>query len=86
MTTLAEPTATCSNGTAGTIKVVAEDTLIIIAKEKLGITLPSLLAVNPQVKNPDLIKVGDVLNVPVCGGKDGTAMTRTSSRASKPTK
>jgi LysM repeat protein len=79
---LAEPTATCSNGTASTIKVVAGDTLIIIAKEKLGITLPSLLAVNPQVKNPDLINVGDVLNVPLCG-KNGTA-TVISSKAAKP--
>lgn len=54
------------------------DTLIIIAKEKLGITLPSLLAANPQVKNPDLINVGDVLNVPLCG-KNGMATTSTTT-------
>ncbi|KAL2071071.1 hypothetical protein VTL71DRAFT_12306 [Oculimacula yallundae] len=64
---LAEPTAICTNRTAKTITVVAGDTLNIIAKEKLGITLPALLAANPQIKNPDLIAVGDVLNVPVCG-------------------
>jgi LysM repeat protein len=52
----------CSNGTASTIKVVAGDTMIIIAKEKLGIPFPSLLAANLQVKNPDLTNVGDVLN------------------------
>lgn len=63
---LAEPTATCSNGTAATIKVVQGDTLVIIAKEKLGITLPSLLAANPQIKNPDAIEVGQEINVPLC--------------------
>jgi len=61
--------------------------MIIIVKEKLGITLSSLLAANPQVKNRDLINVGDVLNVPLCG-KNGTAAATatTFSKASKATK
>ncbi|PVH85339.1 carbohydrate-binding module family 50 protein [Cadophora sp. DSE1049] len=63
---LAEPTATCSNGTAKTTTVVAGDTLNIIAKEKLGITLPALLAANTQIKNPDVLNVGDVINIPLC--------------------
>ncbi|KAE9374607.1 carbohydrate-binding module family 50 protein [Stipitochalara longipes BDJ] len=83
----AEPTTTCSNGTSFTINVVAGDTLIIIAKEKLVITLPSLLAANTQIKNPDLINVGDVLNVPLCGQNGTTKATATtSSKASKATK
>jgi LysM repeat protein len=89
---LAEPTATCSNGTASTTKVAAGDTLIIIAKEKLGITLPALLAANPQVKDPNVVNVGDVLNVPLCnavargaGGKNGTATaSATATKSAKP--
>ena len=42
--------------TATTTQVVSGDTLIIIAKEKLGITLPALLAANPQ-QQPALIPV-----------------------------
>ena len=51
--------------------MVSGDTLIVIAKEKLGITLPALLAANPQVTNPDAIEVGQVLNVPLCGAAGG---------------
>lgn len=39
------------------------DTLGKIA-QRLGVTLDALLAANPQIKNPDLIKVGQSLNVP----------------------
>jgi LysM repeat protein len=63
---LAEPTATCVNGTESTTKVVAGDTLIIIAKEKLGITLSALEEANPQIKDVNKINVGDVINVPLC--------------------
>jgi LysM repeat protein len=78
-------TATCSNGTTSTIKVVAGDTMIIIAKEKLGITSLSLLAANLQVKSPDLINLGDVLNITHCG-KNGNVTGTSSSRASETSK
>lgn len=39
------------------------DTLSAIAK-KYGITLQELLAANPQIKNPNLIKVGQVIKIP----------------------
>ena len=42
------------------------DTLQHIATDH-GLTLKSLLAVNPQVHNPDLIHVGDVLHLPPLG-------------------
>lgn len=82
---LTEQTATFSNGTASTIKVVVGDTMIIIAKEKLGITLPSLLAANPQVKNLDLISVRHFFNVPLFG-KNRPVTATASSKASKATK
>ncbi|KAH7351311.1 hypothetical protein BKA65DRAFT_550273 [Rhexocercosporidium sp. MPI-PUGE-AT-0058] len=82
---LVEPTATCSNGTAKTTTVVSGDTLNVIAKEKLGITLPALLAANPQITNPDAIAVGDVLNIPLCGAGAGVAGP-TGGGAAKPTK
>ncbi|KAG4443459.1 hypothetical protein IFR05_001029 [Cadophora sp. M221] len=86
---LPEPTAICSNGTAKTQTVVAGDTLTIVAKEKLGITVPALLAANPQVKNADAINVGDVINVPLCksvaeSGSSSTSRARAS--AAKATK
>lgn len=43
--------------------VAKGDTLSAIAK-KYGITLQELLKANPQIKNPNLIKVGQVINIP----------------------
>jgi LysM repeat protein len=79
---LAEPTATCVNGTESTTKVAAGDTLIIIAKEKLGITLPALVAANPQIKDINQINVGDVINVPLCGTNGTTSNTELKTTAS----
>ena len=51
-------------GSAATAYTVAKgDTMTWIAK-KLGVTLNALIAANPQVKNPDKINVGQVLNIP----------------------
>lgn len=82
---LAEPTAICSNGTALTVKVAEGDTLIIIAKEKLGITLPSLLAANTQIADPNKIAVGDVINVPLCGKTGSEGGNGTTTNAPKST-
>jgi LysM repeat protein len=50
-------------GTGTTYTVVKGDTLSSIAK-KYGITLQELLKANPQIKNQNLIKVGQVINIP----------------------
>jgi len=46
-----------------TYTVVAGDTLSGIAAAQ-GVTLAALLAANPQITNPDVINVGDVINIP----------------------
>jgi murein DD-endopeptidase MepM/ murein hydrolase activator NlpD len=46
-----------------TYKVKVGDTLSKIAKRN-GITLAQLLQANPQIKNPNKIKVGQVVNLP----------------------
>ncbi len=43
--------------------VVPGDTLSAIAASN-GVTLPELLAVNPQIENPDVIHVGETINLP----------------------
>ncbi|KAL3426006.1 intracellular hyphae protein 1 [Phlyctema vagabunda] len=59
------PTATCvPAGDAPTYTVVAGDVLTDIALD-LGITLPSLVAANADI-DPDVLDVGQVINVPVC--------------------
>jgi LysM repeat protein len=80
---LAEPITTCSNGTESTTKVVAGDNLIIIAKEKLGITLSALIAANPQITNPDKINVGDVINVPLCSNSTNGTTKGSKKEAGK---
>ena len=46
-----------------TYTIVAGDTISKIAK-KFNVTPEDLLAANPQVKNPNKIKVGDQLTIP----------------------
>lgn len=50
-----------------THKVVKGDTLSAIAK-KYGVKLADLIAANPAIKNPSMIKVGQVVNVPAKAG------------------
>jgi len=78
-TPLAEPTATCSNSTAKTTTVASRDTLTNIAKEKLGITVPALIAANPQIAKAEAINVGDVINIPFCGASIKAATNGTTS-------
>lgn len=57
-----EPTATPAP-TPKTYTVSSGDTMSKIAK-RFGITLEALLGANPQIKNPDKIKIGDQLVIP----------------------
>jgi len=57
-----EPTAE-PGPTQETYVVVANDTILRIAN-KLGVSVTDLLAANPDIKDPNLINVGDVINVP----------------------
>ena len=74
-----------------TYTVKPGDTLGKIAKRN-GVTLDQLLKSNPQIKNPDKIKVGDVVNVPdnsttTANAQPTTAATQPipSKPAAKPT-
>jgi LysM repeat protein len=50
--------------------VAAGDTLNEIAA-KFGVTVAAILAVNPQITDPDVIRVGQVIKIPQSGGGDG---------------
>lgn len=62
----------------GSVKVKSGDTLSQIAKSK-GITLKSLLAANPNIKNANMIRVGQSIRIP--GAEAGKA-----SKSSNPYK
>jgi hypothetical protein len=56
--------ATGGGGVAPEEHVVrAGETMVVIAKQH-GITLKALLTANPQIKDPNLIRVGQVINLP----------------------
>jgi LysM repeat protein len=52
---------------AGTVKVKSGDTMSALAK-KAGVSLKAFIAANPQITNPNLIRPGQVLNVPDATG------------------
>lgn len=53
---------------ASTYTVQSGDTLSGVAARN-NLTLQDLTAVNPQIQNPDQIQEGQVINIPVSGGK-----------------
>lgn len=72
-----EPKTVSDPGTVTKYTVKAGDTLTAIAK-KYGTTVEALLKANPQIKNPDLIRVGEVINIP---GKNQTPVEGTGNNA-----
>lgn len=58
-----KPAAAKPVGRPTKVVVEAGDSMSSIAKQ-FGVTLPALTAANPQVKNPNVIQVGWVLNMP----------------------
>lgn len=59
----AEPPAPAPDPEPKTYKVKKGDTLSKIAKAH-KVTLKKLIAANPQIKNPDLIYPGEIINIP----------------------
>ena len=60
-------TATCVDASAGvsdTYTIVSGDTFFLISS-RLGITLDSLVAANPDV-DASALEVGQVINIPIC--------------------
>lgn len=72
-----EPKTVSDPGTVTDYTVKAGDTLTAIAR-KFGTTVEALLKANPQIKNPDLIRVGEVIKIP---GKNQTPVTGTGNNA-----
>lgn len=58
---------TCVKGPPATYTIVSGDTLGAIAKD-FNITTDALIGANPQISNPDVISVDQVINIPVCPG------------------
>ncbi|KAI8935600.1 hypothetical protein NX059_008166 [Plenodomus lindquistii] len=58
-------TDTCVLGVGSSYNVRSGDSLTAIAAD-FNITLDGLIAANPAIENPDLILVGQLLNVTVC--------------------
>jgi N-acetylmuramoyl-L-alanine amidase len=50
-----------------TYTVKAGDTLYKIARSN-GLTLQELLEINPSIRNPNFIQVGDIINIPIGTG------------------
>ena len=59
---------------AGSVTVRSGDTLWGIARDN-GVSLGSLIAANPQIRNPDLIHPGQAVNLPGGGAADGGQVT-----------
>ncbi len=64
--------------TSGTYTVASGDSLWDIASH-IGTTVEQLLSANPQIGDPGLIGIGDVVNVPAAGGTGGGSSTITAS-------
>lgn len=72
MTTLNPTAAGAGASSAAEYTVASGDTLSQIA-HKLGVALRELLAANPQVRDPDVIRSGQQLNVPGAAGQASAA-------------
>lgn len=64
--------------TSATYTVGAGDSLWDIASN-IGTTVEQLLSANPQISDPGLIRIGDVVNVPAAGGTGGGSGIATST-------
>ncbi|MEW6729926.1 MAG: LysM peptidoglycan-binding domain-containing protein [Acidobacteriota bacterium] len=76
-------TQSLNNGGNNTYTVKSGDTLSEIAQRN-GVSLSSLIAANPQIKNPSLIFPGQQINVPASGAKTGNLSGLPVARATAP--
>jgi LysM repeat protein len=60
--------------TSATYTVASGDSLWDIASH-IGTTVEQLLSANPQISDPGMIGIGDVVNVPATGGTGGSSGT-----------
>jgi len=67
----------------GSMKIKSGDTLSQIAKKR-GVTLKSLLAANPSIKNANQIKVGQTIKVPPVTNKGKTVSLQAGSKSKNP--
>ncbi len=72
-----EPKTVSDPGTVTNYTVKAGDTLTSIAR-KYGTTVEALIKANPQIKDPNLIRVGEVIKIP---GKNQEPVTGTGNNA-----
>jgi LysM repeat protein len=61
------------------VKVKPGDTMSALAK-KAGVSLADFIAANPQITNPNLIRPGQILTIPVANPTDSTTDSVTSIR------
>jgi LysM repeat protein len=66
--------ATPAAPTPMTYTVAPKDTLEKIAR-KFGVTVAQILAVNPQITNPNKIAIGDVIVIPTAGASASLSPT-----------
>ena len=67
----------------GSLKIKSGDTLSQIAKKR-GVTLKSLLAANPSIKNANQIRVGQSIKVPPVTTKGTTVSLQAGSKSKNP--
>ena len=58
-----KPEKKAAPATSGSVKVKSGDTLSQIAKAK-GTTIKAIMAANPSIKNPNMIRVGQTIKIP----------------------
>lgn len=75
--TTTTPTTTITGCPTTLYTIVAGDTLSGIAT-RVGITLASLVAVNPTITNPDLIYIAQVITIPSAGCANSITTTTTA--------
>ena len=52
-----------NNNQTSTYRVVAGDTMYLISR-RVGVPLQQLITANPQISNPNVINIGDTINIP----------------------
>lgn len=81
--TITTTTGSAAAGSSSKYTVVKGDTLTAIAK-KYGVTLAELIKANPQIKDPNLIYPGQVINIPAKPGATTTVDNKDPKKVTEP--